>query len=55
MSSECPQKGCYDCPQYSNPGDNPYFKINHKAAEHTRAMHFTKNGDADLWRKSADL
>eukprot|EP00980_Cylindrotheca_fusiformis_P003773 scaffold834_cov123-Cylindrotheca_fusiformis.AAC.20 len=55
VSSECPQKGCYDCPKYSNPGDNPFFKANLKISEHARAVHFMESGDADLWRKTAEL
>jgi hypothetical protein len=55
MSSDCPRNGCYACPKYSAPGENPFFKIRHKEAEHVRAQHFIKNGDVDAFRKSADL
>ena len=55
VSSQCPQKGCYDCPKFSNPGDNPYFQKNCKTMQHTRAQHFMENGDADAWRKTAEL
>jgi len=55
VSSKCPQKGCYDCPLYSKPGENPYFQKQHKEAEHVRAQHFLKHGEVDVWRKFADL
>jgi len=55
MSKGCPQKGCYDCPHFSEPGMNPYFKEKHKQAEHIRAQDFMKSGEADFWRKTADL
>ncbi|CAJ1946446.1 unnamed protein product [Cylindrotheca closterium] len=54
VSSECPQKGCYDCPKFSK-GENPFFQKNCKDAQHTRALHFMENGDADTWRNTADL
>jgi hypothetical protein len=55
MSSQCPQKGCYDCPKFSNLGDNPYFKKRHREAEHVRAESFSESGVANEWRKAADL
>ncbi|KAG7346760.1 4Fe-4S single cluster domain of ferredoxin I [Nitzschia inconspicua] len=55
VSSDCPKRGCYDCPKYSTPGTNPYFVAQHKKAEHTRAQHFIEHGDVDLFRKTADL
>jgi len=55
MSSDCPQKGCYDCPKYSQRGENPFFKANHVQAEHIRAQHFLDHGDADHLRNFADL
>mmetsp|Transcript_6602 Transcript_6602/g.11398 ORF Transcript_6602/g.11398 Transcript_6602/m.11398 type:complete len:586 (+) Transcript_6602:116-1873(+) len=55
VSSECPQKGCYDCPKYSVPGGNPFFKEKQKHAEHVRATHFIENGDVDAFRKAAEL
>lgn len=54
-SSSCPQKGCYDCPSYQNPGENPFFVAKHKQAEHIRAQQFIENGEADLFRKAVDL
>jgi len=54
-SSNCPQKGCYDCPRYRNPGENPFFIANHKQAEHIRAQHFIKNGEARFFRRAIDL
>ena len=54
-SSRCPQRGCYDCPKYSSPGENPYFKAKHKEAEHIRAQQFIQNGEVDALRKTADL
>ena len=55
MSSDCPKKGCYDCPHYHNPGQNPFFIARHKHAEHIRAQHFIKNGEARFFRKAVDL
>ncbi|KAI2511819.1 hypothetical protein MHU86_2551 [Fragilaria crotonensis] len=55
LSKDCPQRGCYDCPNYSNPGENPYWKIKNKAADHVRAITFMKNGVADRYRKAAEL
>lgn len=54
-SSSCPQKGCYDCPSYRHPGENPFFIAKAKEAEHVRAQHFIKNGDARIFRKYVDL
>ncbi len=54
-SKTCPQKGCYDCPLYQKPGDNPYFKKLHAAAERIRAKDIIDSGQADMWRKTADL
>jgi len=53
-SAACPQRGCYDCPTY-NPGENPFFKEHHKQAELTRAKDFMELGEADKWRKVAEL
>lgn len=53
--STCPQRGCYDCPSYPNPGENPHFIAKHKQAEHIRAQHFIKNGEAEIFRKAVDL
>lgn len=55
VSSDCPRKGCYDCPKFSSPGTNPYFIAKHKKAEHVRAQHFINHGDVDVFRKTADL
>ena len=55
MSSSCPQKGCFDCPSFRNKGENPYFIAKHKEAVHTRAQHFIRNGDANIFRKAVDL
>lgn len=55
MSSSCPQKGCYDCPFYQSPGENPFFIAKHKQAEHIRAEHFIESEEADIFRKSVDL
>lgn len=54
-TSDCPQKGCYDCPSFRNKGENPYFIAKHKKAEHARAQHFIKNGEAGFFRKAVDL
>ena len=54
-NSDCPKRGCYDCPSYPNPGENPYFIAKHKQAEHIRAQHFIKNGEAEFFRKAVDL
>lgn len=55
MSSDCPQKGCFDCPKYSKPGGNPFFIAKEQQAEHTRAQYFLDHGDVDHLRKSVDL
>ena len=55
LSKACPQKGCYDCPNYANPGDNPNFKKMHAAAESVRAKDIVDSGEADEWRNTADL
>ena len=54
-SGDCPQKGCYDCPRFSKPGENPYFQKKFKEAEHARAQHFISSGEADEWRRTCDL
>jgi len=54
-SGQCPQRGCFNCPSYSNPGENPFFKAKAKEAQHVRANYFVDHGDVDLWRKKADL
>ena len=54
-SSDCPKKGCYDCPSYGNPGENPFFIAKHKHAEHIRAQHFIKSGEARFFRRAIDL
>jgi ferredoxin len=54
-SKSCPQRGCYDCPMYDTPGSNPYFKQRHRHAEHVRAMDIVRSGEADSFRKTADL
>lgn len=55
LSKACPQRGCYDCPNFSNAGENPYWKVKNKAAEHIRATTFMRNGVADRYRKTAEL
>jgi hypothetical protein len=54
-STVCPQRGCYDCPNFARPGENPYFQLRHKHAEHIRANEFIASGDAKQWRKVAEL
>ena len=54
-SKQCPQAGCYDCPNYSSPGKNPYFQAKNRKAEHSRAMDLMESGEADSWRKSVEL
>jgi hypothetical protein len=53
-SSECPKRGCYDCPNYA-PGENPHFKALSKEAERVRAKQLKENGEANLFLKSAEL
>ncbi len=55
MSKACPQRGCYDCPCYEKPGDNPFFKQIHTTAERVRAKDIMDSGEADTWRNIADL
>ena len=54
-SKSCPQRGCYDCPMYSEKGGNPYFKMKHKNAEHVRAQDLIVSGEADSYRSFCDL
>ena len=54
-SGQCPQRGCFACPAYRKPGDNPFFQKKAQEGQHIRARHFIENGDVDLWRKAADL
>jgi len=55
MSKDCPKKGCYACPNYSNAGDNPYWKQKHSESQHIRAKTFIDRGLADKFRKTAEL
>jgi len=55
MSKSCPQKGCYDCPNFARPGDNPYFQRLHQAAEKIRATEIMKTGELDFYRNVAEL
>ena len=55
MSKSCPQRGCYDCPMYSSPGENPHFQKKQKMSEHERALEIMESGEGDIWRKFADL
>lgn len=54
-SKSCPQRGCFDCPMYNEPGANPHFKRLHQKSEHIRATDFIKSGKANSYRKIADL
>jgi ferredoxin len=54
-SGNCPEKGCYECPKYSHPGENPNFIKNQKRDTHLRAQYFSDRGDADAFRKTAEL
>lgn len=54
-TGQCPQRGCFDCPSFSQPGGNPFFQKKAKEGQHARAQHFIDHGDVDLWRKKADL
>jgi ferredoxin len=56
LSSDCPQRGCFDCPQFrTQPGSNPSCQSKMKDALHIKAEHFIQTGEANLYRKSADL
>lgn len=55
LSKSCPQRGCYDCPKFNKAGDNPYFQKIHRASEKVRASDIMKSGEADAWRKTAEL
>ena len=55
VSSKCPSRGCYDCPMYSKPGQNPYFQQRQIDHQHMRAKYYIENGEADAFRKTADL
>jgi hypothetical protein len=53
-STQCPQRGCFDCPNYA-PGQNPYFKQRQRNAEHVRAAEFIASGEATQWRKVVEI
>jgi len=55
VSKACPQKGCYQCPSYDNPGDNPYYKKKQQRAIHVRAEALIESGKVDGIAKYADL
>ena len=55
MTSSCPQRGCFDCPHYSKPGDNPYFKEISKNADKMRIREYIRSGAADFHRKFVQL
>jgi len=55
MSKSCPQKGCFDCPNFAKPGDNPYFQRLNQAAEKIRATDIMKTGELDFYRHTAEL
>lgn len=55
VSAQCPQRGCFDCPRYAEPGANPYFHERLRTANHVRAQHFIDKGIAESYRKTADL
>ena len=54
-SKACPQRGCFDCPNYQSGGDNPYFKRKHRQSQHVRAQDIMDSGEADFWRNTAEL
>ncbi len=54
-SKNCPQRGCYDCPMYNQPGANPYFQAKHRKAERVRAQDIMASGEADEYRTTFDL
>jgi len=54
-SKSCPQRGCYDCPNFSQPGDNPYFKARHRKDEGIRAGDLMASGEAEEFRTYSDL
>ena len=54
-SGQCPQKGCYDCPRFSKPGENPFFQERQKEMDHVRADFFLEHVDLSVPRKTADL
>lgn len=56
QSGECPKRGCYDCPLYaSNPEANPHLQKRRHESIHARAQTFETNGEADFYRKTADI
>eukprot|EP00591_Stephanopyxis_turris_P012931 CAMPEP_0195525448 /NCGR_PEP_ID=MMETSP0794_2-20130614/25923_1 /TAXON_ID=515487 /ORGANISM="Stephanopyxis turris, Strain CCMP 815" /LENGTH=552 /DNA_ID=CAMNT_0040655921 /DNA_START=167 /DNA_END=1825 /DNA_ORIENTATION=- len=55
MSSSCPSRGCYDCPHYDGKGNNPFFKKRQREAQKVRVMELLQSGEADLYRKTAEL
>jgi hypothetical protein len=54
-SGQCPQKGCYDCPRFPKPGENPFFQERQKEMDHVRADFFLENVDLSVPRTTADL
>ena len=51
----CPQRGCFDCPMFNNPGDNPYFQKKNRDAERIRAKDIIDSGQGNIWRTLAEL
>lgn len=55
-SGNCPSRGCFDCPRYSKPGDNPFFKEIHNNAQHARRLDLALNSwEVQIRRKFADV
>jgi len=54
-SKQCPKAGCYDCPNFGSPGQNPYFQAKHREAERSRAKDLIDSGEADVWRRAVEL
>ncbi len=55
MSKQCPQRGCFDCPHYSKPGDNPFFKDIDAKAHNVRMRDYIYSGAVDIYRKYVHL
>eukprot|EP00586_Coscinodiscus_wailesii_P021878 CAMPEP_0172492934 /NCGR_PEP_ID=MMETSP1066-20121228/24224_1 /TAXON_ID=671091 /ORGANISM="Coscinodiscus wailesii, Strain CCMP2513" /LENGTH=555 /DNA_ID=CAMNT_0013262823 /DNA_START=9 /DNA_END=1676 /DNA_ORIENTATION=+ len=55
ISKSCPQRGCFDCPMFSTPGENPNFQIKQKLADKVRIRDMMNSGELDVYRNYVDL
>ncbi|GMH61456.1 hypothetical protein TrST_g6717 [Triparma strigata] len=54
MSSQCPTRGCYDCPHYDTKGGNPQYKKMEREGDDIRKGEWRKKYEKDI-RITADI